>query len=96
MTFQITNISATFGLDSFVVKVARTHNKKLNAIIFLRGLSVNQSVVLRTNILQVQKMRTTLWNVIYLFVRIFCGECIAPKPSKKLLRQALLRYASYL
>ena len=68
-------------------------NRKLNAIIFLRGLSVHQSDALRMNILQVQKMRTTLWHkCLYLFVRIFCRDCIAPKPSKKLLRQALMRW----
>jgi hypothetical protein len=67
-------------------------NKKINAIIFLRGLSVNESVEHLMNILQVQKMRTTLWHkCFYLFVRIFCRDSIAPKPSKKLLRQSLMR-----
>ena len=82
-----------FNLDE---TVKHAHNKKLNAIIFLRGLSVNQSAVLRMNFVQVQKMRTTLWNIIFLFVRIFCGEYIAPKPSKKLLRQALMRWRQLL
>lgn len=70
-------------------------NRKINAIIFLRGVVVKQSDVLLTNILQVQKMRTTLWHkCLYLFVRIFCRDGIASNPSKKLLRQSLMRYHS--
>ena len=72
-------------------------NKKINAIIIMRCAVVNQSAALRTKILQVQKMRTTLWHkCFYPFVRIFCRESIASKLSKNLLRQSLMRYVQAL
>jgi len=59
-------------------------NIKLSEILKKGALVVNQTVVLLMKCVQVQKMRTTLWQIIYLFVRIFCvNSCPSYSPFFK-------------
>jgi len=59
-------------------------NIKLSEILKKGGLVVNQTVVLLMKCVQVQKMRTTLRQIIYQFVRIFCvNSCASYSPFFK-------------
>lgn len=62
-------------------------NRKLSEILKKGGLVVNQSVVLLMKCVQAKKNATEeSGKILYLFVRIFCRECVAINPFFFLLR----------
>ena len=72
MNLQLTKVGADFKLNRFGQTVAHVANIKLKRS-YKKGSFIGYpSVVLLMKFVQVQKMRTVLQQIIYLFVRIFC------------------------